>query len=512
MVNQILIGVAIVVILVILVLSFCYVKASPAVAFVISGLGKNPRYLVGKGGFRVPFFERLDKLCLSQISIDVRTDSAIPTSDFILCECDSVAVIAVDPEKIQLAAKNFLNMSTDQIAQQVKETLQGNMREIIGKVDLKSLNNDRESFSSKVAGSAGADLNLMGIKVVSFNLQNVSDRQGLIEALGADNTFKIRQNAAITKAEAEKNIARSQAENAQKANEARISSETAIAEQNNLLALRKAELKAQADTAQADADAAYEIRKQEKQSIINTKTVEAQIEKTKQEKILSKEQIEIKQNELSAEVEKQADADKYRVEKTAAAELEQRKRKAEAEKYEAEQKALAENAKNEAERYKMEQEAIGIKARGEAEAAAKAAILKAEAEGIQAKGLAEAETIQAKLEAEAAGMEKKALAYQKYNEAAVTQMLIDKLPDVVKSISDSVSAIDDIKIYSTGGTGGVDSVAGIVPVVIKQAMDTMTSATGVDMKGLIEANSIKAKTDRNINLEGKTPVVDVNLE
>lgn len=489
-------------VLLIVLLSACYVKASPAVAYVISGLGKEPRFLIGKGGIRIPFLERMDRVHLSQISIDVRTDNPIPTSDFIMCECDGVAVVSVsqNADGIKKAARNFLNLKPDEIASRIKETLQGNMREIIGKIDLKTLNTDRESFSKQVQESATKDLELMGISVISFNLQNVKDSQKLIEALGADNTYKIRQNAAITKAEAEKNIARAEAENKQKANEARVLSEKAIAEQNNELALRQAELKALADVAKADADVAYDIQRQEKQKIINTKTVEADIEKTKQEKILSKERIEIKQNELSAEIEKKADAEKYRVEKSAQADLEQRKRKAEAERYEAEQKALAENARNDAKRYEMEQEAIGIEAKGKAEAAA-----------IAAKGQAEAEVIRAKLEAEAEGMDKKAEAYKKYNDAALAQMIVDILPDVTKSISDAVSGIEGINIYSTGsGEGaGIGAVTGTVPVILKQTMDMLTSATGVDMAGLIKSESIEAKTDRNINLTGNNPTLEI---
>jgi flotillin len=261
------------------------------------------------------------------------------------------------------------------------------------------------------------------------------------------------------------------------ANDARVDADTAIAIKNNDLALKRAALKQQADTAQADADAAYAIQQQEQQKTINIKTVEAQIEKTKREQILSKEQIEIAQNQLVAEIEKRADADKYKVQTDAAADLEQRKRVAEAQKYEAEQRALAENAASDAARYRLEQEAMGIKAKGEAEAYA-----------IQKKG-----------EAEALAMDKKAEAYKKYNNAAIAQMMIEILPQIVENVAKPISAIKDVNIYSADGKG-ISAMSGNVPVAIKQAFDVLKSATGVDMADIMRAGSIEAVTTRNVNL------------
>ena len=270
------------------------------------------------------------------------------------------------------------------------------------------------------------------------------------------------------------------------ANAARVDADTAIAIKNNELALKRAALKLQADTAQADADAAYSIQQQEQQKTINVKTVEAEIEKTRREQILSREQIEIRINTLAAEMEKKADADKYQIQKQAEADLEQRKRVAEAQRYEAEQQALARNAASDASRYQLEQEAEGIKAKGEAEAYA---ILK-------------------KGEAEAQAMDRKAEAYKKYNNAAVVQMIIEVLPQIVENVAKPISAIKDVNIYSSDG-GGVSSMSGNVPVAIKQAFDVIQSATGVNMADILRAGTIEAKTTRNINLnENAQDVVD----
>ena len=460
-----------------------YVKAPPSVAFIISGIWAKPKVLKGKGGFRIPFFQRLDRVYLGQITVDIKTEESVPTNDFINVDVDAVAKVQVtseDNEATLLAAKNFLNMTPDEIAAQLQDSLLGNMREIIGTLDLRSLNTDRDGFSDQVMMKATPDMAKLGINIISCNIQNVTDREGLIKDLGADNTAKIKKDAAINRAVAERDVKIEVSKADKESNDARVDADTAIAIKNNELALKRAALKQQADTAQADADAAYAIQQQEQQKTINIKTVEAEIEKTKREQILSREQIEIKQNQLAAEVEKKADADKYKVEKDAAADLEQRKRVAEAQKYEAEQRALAQNAESDATRYRLEQEAAGIKAKGEAEAYA-----------IQKKG-----------EAEALAMDKKAEAYKKYNNAAVMQMMIEVLPQVVENVAKPISSIKDVHVYSGGqDTGaGVAAMSGGVPVAIKQAFDVLKSATGVDMADIMRAGTIDAKVNRNINL------------
>lgn len=452
-----------VVLLLAVLLFISYVKAPPSNAFIISGLSKEPRVLIGSGGFRIPFFERLDVVYLGQISVDIKTDVSVPTKDFINVDVDAIAKVRVTPtsEGTRLAAKNFLNMTPQQITEQLKESLQGNMREIIGTLELKPLNTDRDGFSDQVMTKASPDMAKLGIEIISCNIQNVTDKEGAIKDLGADNLARIKKDAAINRATAERDVKIETAKAEKEANDARIDAATAIAVKNNDLALKKATLKKQADTAQADADAAYAIQQQEQQKTINTKTVEAEIEKTKQEKILTQEKVEIKANELRAQIEKQADADRYKVEKAAEAELAKRQREAEATKY------------------AMEQEAAGIKAKGEADAYA-----------IQKKG-----------EAEALAMDRKAEAYKKYNNAAVIQMLVGVLPQVAENVAKPISSINEVKVYSGGGSdSGVTTMSGNVPVAIKQVFDVIKSATGVDMADIMRAGTIQAKVTRDINL------------
>lgn len=507
-IQSILILATIVVVLLVVFIAVCYVKAPPKDAYIISGISKQPRILIGKGGFRIPGLERVDKVFLGQTSVDIKTSVPVPTNDFISVMVDAVAKIRVIPDAdgIRLASKNFLNMTEREIASQVKDSLEGNMREIIGTLTLKSLNIDRDGFSDQIATKAAKDMAKLGIEMISCNIQNITDEEGLIRNLGADNTYKIRKEASITKAQAERDIAIAEAKAKKEANDARVENETIVAEKNNALAIKKAELKVVEDTNRAKADAAYEIQQQEQQKTINEKTVEAEAskmlltqekqkeinaaaieaetEKARKEEELTAQRVKIQKNKLDAEVQKQADAEKYQKEIEASAELEQRKRKAEAEAYEAEQKAKAVRAAAEAEQFRMEQEALGKKKLADAEAYA-----------IEKKGLAEASAIEKKGIAEAEAMEKKANAFQKYGDAAKAQLVLEKLPEIAKSVAEPISSIKDVRIY--GGNGdGITQLSGQVPAVIKQTMDTVADATGVDMQKIVEQSTLENAISR----------------
>ena len=487
--------------LLILIISTGYVKAPPDKAFIISGLRRKPRILIGRAGIKVPFLERVDVLYLGQMTVDIKTEQSVPTNDFINVNVDAVAKVRIGatPDAISLAAKNFLNKNPDSITLDLQDSLQGNMREIIGTLALKTINTDRDSFSDQVMEKASKDMQKLGIEILSCNIQNVTDEKGLISDLGMDNTSRIKKDAAIAKAQAERDVAIAQAEADKAANDARVAAQTEIAQKNNTLAIREAELKTQSDTAKAMADAAYEIQQQEQQKSIQAATVNAQIAKAERDAELRQKEVMVKEQELIAQVEKQADAEKYRLEKQAEADLAARQKKAEAAKYEEEKKAEAQKAQAEAAKYAAEQEAAGIKARYDAEAAGIAAKGKAEAESIRARGLAEAEA-----------MEKKAEAYRKYNGAAMAEMMIKIMPQMAAEIAKPLSQIDKINIYGTGdGTNGASQISGNMPIVMKQVFDTMSEATGVDFTEIMRAGTYDAKVNRKIELTGAEKVLPV---
>lgn len=496
------------IVLLTVILLAMYVKAPPSVAYVLSGLKKEPRVFIGTGGFKVPVIERLDTLCLEEITVDVKTAKPVPTHNFIDVEVDAVCKVRVSPtpEGLALARVNYLNKTSHEIASKIQDSLEGNMREVIGSIDLEDLVTDRDQFSDQIQKKAATDMAKLGLEILSCNIQNISDRDGLINGLGADNTYKIKKDAEITKANAIRDIEIAKAHAEKEANDIRVKTQTEIAERNNELLIKQAELKKASDIKQAEADAAYEIQKQEQQKTVNVKTVDAEIERTKRAQILADEEVKVTQNKLKATVNAQADAKKYhteveaqankfKMETDAQAELEQKKREAEAAAYLAEMQAKAVKAKADAAKYAALQEAEGIKAKGEAEAAATQAKLQAEAEGIRAKGDAEAEA-----------MDKKSEAFKK-SEFAKLEMVLEMqktvLPQVAKSVAEPMSQIGEVTIYGTSGAE-MQGVTQNVPAVMKQTFDVVKDATGVDLADIVKAGTIQAKTDRNINVDGLT--------
>lgn len=483
--------IAIAVIILLGILASGYVKAPPDRAFIISGLKKEPKILIGRAGIKIPFLERLDKLYLGQMTVDIKTEQSVPTNDFINVNVDAVAKVRIEPTEdgIKLAAKNFLNKNQDQITLDLQDSLQGNMREIIGTLTLKEINTDRDSFSDQVMEKASKDMKKLGIEIVSCNIQNISDENGLIKDLGADNTARIKKDASIAKAQAERDIAIAQAEADKASNDARVLAQTEIAQKNNELEIRKAELKKESDTKRAEADAAYEIQNQEQQKTVQTATVNAQIAKTEREAELKNKEVAVMQQTLEAEINKKADAERYAIEQKASADLARRQREAEAKKYEQEKEAEARKAQAEAEKFAMLQEAEGIKAKGEAEAAA-----------IQAKGIAEAEA-----------MEKKADAMKKYGQAAMMEMIVQALPEMAKAIAEPLATIDKVTIIDSGnGDAGVTSMGSYVPAVLAKTIESVKETTGLDITEIMKANTYDAKVTRNVNITGIPDGTNIN--
>lgn len=469
-----------------------YVKAPSDKVFIITGGGKKPKYLNGQAGFKVPFIQRKDVLSLQMLSVDVKTTQTIPTLDYININVDSVAVIKIgnDPAHLSKAAENFLNKDTAYINTMVGSVLEGNLREIIGSMKLQEIMNDRKTFALKVQENADADMRNMGLEIVTFNIQNIDDGAlGVIENLGIANTVAIRKSAEISKANAEKEIKVAQADANQAANEAEVKSKTSIAERETALALKRAELKAQADIEMAKAEAAGNIEAQKQRKSINAEEVNAEIAKAERETELRNKQVAVKEQELAASIKKQAEAEKYAAQQKAEADKIRRQNEADAKKYEQEKQAEAEKAVADAARYVAEQTAAAIRAKGEAEAAA-----------IEAKGVAEAEATK-----------KKAEAMKQYGQAAMVQMIIEKLPEMAKAIAEPMANIKNLNIYDASsdkpGENGTMKVTGMVPSVMKQVFDITSDITGVDMGEIVKAKTYDAVVKKDITVDGNVDSV-----
>lgn len=469
-------------IVILAILASGYVKAPPDTAFIISGLKKKQKVLVGKAGIKIPFLERLDKISLKLVAIDVKTSDAVPTADYINIQVDAAVNVKVgsDPEKMKLASENFLNRDSTYIAQVAREVLEGNMREIVGRMRLEDMVSNRQKFAELVKENAEPDLAAMGLDIISFNVQNFVDENDVIENLGIDNIVKIKKAAAIARANSEKEIKIAQARANKEANDERVMAETEIAKKNNDLAIQVAELKTQSDIKKAAADAAYRIQEEEQRKVIEVTAANADIAKQEREVELRAREVEVTEKTLEAEVKKKAEAQKYAAQQKAEADLYERQKNAEAETYEAVKEAEAKKAEAEAQRFAMEQEAEGIRAKGQAQA-----------DAIRAQALAEAE-----------GMERKADAYQRYNKAALAEMMIKVLPEVAGKIAEPLAQIDKITIIGGGESSGMDAVASNVPLVMKRMFESMKDATGIDLGEIMRADTYDAKVNRNIHITG----------
>lgn len=334
---EIIIPIVIVAVLVVLFLVFGYLKAPPDTAYIITGPRKK-RILIGRAGFRIPFFERVDKLSLKVMQVDVKTSEAVPTNEFINVTVDGVANIKIssNPEYLKLAAESLLGMRQSDMINLVTQVLEGNMREIVGSVGLKEMVQDRQGVAKKITENVVPDMEKLGIEVVNFNIQNFKDGAGTIENMGIDNVEQIRKNAQIAKANAQRDISIATAKAQEEANAIRVEAEKKIAEQNAELSIQQAQMKVKADIKKAEADAAYSIEQENQRKTIEITKADADIARRSKEADLAEKEILIKEKKLDAEIRKQADAMKYQAEKNAEAELIKRQRDAEAQKYEAE--------------------------------------------------------------------------------------------------------------------------------------------------------------------------------
>lgn len=443
-------------ILVISIIMTGYVKASPDIAFIITGFRKNVRYIIGRSAILIPFLEKKDSLILKLVQVDIRTESAVPTQEFINVRVDGVANVKIDkaPELIERAAENFLNKDDKYIAAIAQQVLEGNMREIIGQMKLTELVHNRDVFAQKVQESTEDELGRMGLVVINLTIQNFVDDNQVIENLGIDNITKIKKEAAIAKAQSMRDIAIAQSESDKEANDARITAETEIEQKNTDLEIKKSQLKDTAERERARADIAYQIATEQSRKALEIERENAEIARVeKQAERLDKE-IEVQERRLSAEVGKVAEAEKYK-EQTIA----------------------------DAKAYAIEKEA---------EAMAKKAI------AVQELGLAEARVMREKAEAQ-----------NVLNQQALATRVIDLLPSMISSLSEPLKNVDTITMY---GEGNVSQFMGDQVKSMESVFSGIKQATGLDlaeiMQGKIVGESIGKAMAPQVNEVPETSIQD----
>ncbi len=432
--HWILIAIAVIIILV----KFLprYKVAPPDTALIISGwLRRNYKvrntdgtvsakkfgYRIIRGGatFYIPAIERIDQLDMCLTQVDIKTAQPVPTKEYISVLVDAVANIKIgsDDLSIATAAEQLLHYNADQIKSLAKDVLEGNMREIIGQMTIAELVQNRDKFAQESIRAAMADMSNMGLEIINLTIQNFSDKDGnVIDTMAARNVAEKEQDKRIAEAEAEK-----------QSKFAEMQAEAEIARQNRDLEVQKAAFKQETEEARAKAEMAYKIEQERINKTFATEHAAAEMTRLEKETELKRQAVEIEREKLNVEIRERASAEKDR--------------------------AIAEA---EAEKYRRQ---------AEADAALYAA--EKEAEAIRMKGEAEAEALRMKAEA-----------MKLYGQAAMMEMVTDKLPEIARAVSEPLSKTEKIILF---GEGGATSMARDTAGTMLQTFEAVKDAVGLDI-------------------------------
>jgi flotillin len=429
-------------------------KVGPNQALIVYGAG-NTRVITGGSHFVIPLYQRAQELSLELMSFDVAPSQDLYTTQGVAVNVEAVTQIKIrsDEQSIKTAAEQFLSKTQSDRENLIRLVMEGHLRGIVGQLTVEELVKDPENVGSKMLKTVTADMDKMGLEVISFTIKDVRDKNEYIVNMGRPQIAQIRKQADIAAALALRDTQIQQA-NAQReaavskslADQERVKAEAESlalqAQSQRNLSLKRAEFDAEVKKQQATADKAYDIQSNVAQQQVVTEAIRVtEVEKQGQIKVQQAE-IQRRELELQATIQKAAEAERRRIETIA----------------EAERQRLMLEAQGQAEAAKARGvgEAEANKVRGFAEAEANRARGLADAEVIRARGLAEAEVIRAKGEAEADAMKVKAAAFHEYNQAAVLDKLLTGMPEIVRAIAEPLSKVDKVTIVSTGGGNGTN--------------------------------------------------------
>jgi flotillin len=458
------VGLALAFILAIYAVARRYKKVGPNQVMVISGRKykiKTPDGRVDEVGFRIrrgggafimPLLEKVDLLSLEIMTLDVTTPE-VYTKPGVPIIVDGVAQVKVggDEHSIRTSSEQFLGKTPDQIKDIALQTVEGHLRAIIGTMSVEDIYKNRDQFAASVQEVAVSDLANMGLQIVSFTMKDIRDNHGYLEALGKPRTAEVKRDAIIAQAEADRDASIKSAQARQAGEIAKFQADTQIAEAQRNFLLQKASYDAATNEAKAHADLAYDLQRYKTNQALKREEIQVSVVEKEQQIVVQEKEILRREKELEATVKRSADAERYKVQTEA-----------------------------EANRYRFEAEA-----RGQAEAQKAKGL--AQADVVKATGTAEAEIIAAKGGAEADAMARKAASWKEYNQAAVTQLILQALPEIAKAIAEPLSKTDKITIVNTGSDGaGASKITQDVATIMAQLPPLVESLAGVDVKKLVE--------------------------
>jgi len=454
------------------------------------------RIVKGGGSLVNPFTEQAESMSLELITLDIVTPE-IYTKQGVPIKVDGVAQIKIkgDDVSIRTAAEQFLDKSRDEIKEIAYQTVAGHLRAILSMMTVEEVYAQREAFAQRVAEVSAGDLASMGLEVISFTMREISDNRGYLEAIGKTRIAQVKRDAQIGEAEANRDATIRSAQASQEAATAKFAADTKIAEADRDYKLKVQDYTAAVNQKKAEADLAYDLQKYKTEQAVRQEAVQVQIvEKIKQTELEEKEILR-KEKELIATVQRPAEAERtriqtiaeaeqYRLKTTALGEAEARKTTGFAQ---ADVVQKTGEAEAQANKVRGLAEAEVAKAKALAEAAAIEAKGLAEAKAVEAKGLAEAEAVKAQGLAEALAMSKRAEAFRAYNEAAVAQMFIEKLPEIAQAVSAPLSKIDKIVMVNSGGDGiGASKLTSEVTNIMAQVPPVLEAMTGIKLQELVK--------------------------
>ncbi len=444
-----------------------YVKVGPDEALIVSGRkkklasGQVVGFRIVKGGatFVWPIFEIAKTISLRIMPLDV--NSSAYTAQGVQVTVDGIAQVKIDSsqEAIATAAEQFLSLKEEEIRRIATQTLEGHLRSIVGNLTVEEINQNRDAFAQKVQELAAGDLANMGLRIISFTIREIADKNGYLESLGKAQIARVQRDAVIGQAEAKRDADIKSAEAMQAGQTAKFLAETKVAESNRDKEMKVAEYQSSINEKKAESDLSYDKKKYVVDQEVQKEAMQVEIVRKQKEIELNEQEILRKEKELEATVKKPAEADKFKTQVDA-----------DANKYKTEVYAEAERIKRSKE---AEGQSYAIKAEG-----------LAKAEAIKAAGLAEAEIIKAKGEAEAAAMVKKAEAYKMFNDAAMAQMVIEKLPEIAQAIAQPLAKTEKIIMI---GDSGASKITKDITNVMAQLPETVKGITGIDLTQIIKS-------------------------
>ena len=475
--------VAVVVCLLFVLVLSRYTKVGPNQVLIVSGRrhrledGSQVGFRIVKGGgtFVYPILEKVDVLSLELLTIDVQTPE-VYTSKGVPVKVDGVAQIKVkgDDVSIRTAAEQFLGKSQDEIRNIATQTLEGHLRAILGTMTMEEIYQNRDAFASKVQEVAAGDMANMGLAIVSFTIRDIRDTQGYLDALGKPRIAQVKRDAQIAQAEADRDAMIKSSQATQAGQEAKFAADSKIAEAQRDYQTNVAGYQAVVNQKKAEADLAYDLQKFKTGQLVKAEEVQVQIIEKQKQIELQQQEILRKQRELEANVQKPADAERYKVETLA-----------NAKKFQLETEAAGAASATKATGFAT---ADVAKATGFATADVAKATGIAEAEANKARGLAEAAVIEAQGKATAEAMRMKAESFKQYNEAAMIEMIVRILPEVAGKVSEPLSKMEKMVIINSGNGpgGGASKLTGDVTQIIAQLPPVIESLTGIKFEKLLE--------------------------